>query len=317
MQTSHYNETPLTPYSLPDNAFGHYNNVAFTATLGIGLRLNHLFKKAPLERGYRFFYLGQGQLAANTNQLLNTLKTGQTVHVTGGNTLTITPTIPNHCYPAMGLQVTTPGVTVTAGCDRYKNERCIFHACNNAPATLALLGGCVNAPGGTCRVFLSATTFPSGNINNADTTPLTNCARGTGALTRANCICNSDNNRPATGGPYYAWLSTGAVNASSNIKYSPFATYVNATNTAQIIASPGTLTSGNLANAISQLNGGAWTGSNVGGAATGSNCQDWTSASNTEAGTTGAVNANDGHWTNDGLTTCDAANGHLYCFEGQ
>ena len=78
MQTSHYNETQLTSYSLPDAAFGHYNNVAFTATLGIGLRFTNLFKKVPLECGYRFFYLGQGQLAANTNQLLNTLKTGNT-----------------------------------------------------------------------------------------------------------------------------------------------------------------------------------------------------------------------------------------------
>ena len=45
---------------------------------GIGLRLNNIFDKAPLECGYRFFYLGQGQLKMNDNQLLNTVKTGNT-----------------------------------------------------------------------------------------------------------------------------------------------------------------------------------------------------------------------------------------------
>ena len=78
MRTSQYNETPLTTYTIPDNAFAAHNNVAFTATAGVGLRLNDIFGRSPLECGYRFFYLGQGQLAMNNDQLLNTIKTGNT-----------------------------------------------------------------------------------------------------------------------------------------------------------------------------------------------------------------------------------------------
>ncbi len=78
MRTSHYNETPLESMTLPDNAFVAHNNVAFTATAGIGLRFNDIFGKAPFECGYRFFYLGQGQLQMNNDQLLNTIKTGNT-----------------------------------------------------------------------------------------------------------------------------------------------------------------------------------------------------------------------------------------------
>lgn len=78
MRVSQYNETPLTSYSQPYNNFTAHNNVAFSATAGIGLRLNNVFGKTPLECGYRFFYLGQGQLAINNNQYLNALKTGDT-----------------------------------------------------------------------------------------------------------------------------------------------------------------------------------------------------------------------------------------------
>jgi hypothetical protein len=78
MKTSHYNEGPLTNYSQPDNAFTAHNNVAFSAMGGVGIRLNNVFGKAPLECGYRFFYLGQGQLHANNPLLLNTINTGET-----------------------------------------------------------------------------------------------------------------------------------------------------------------------------------------------------------------------------------------------
>jgi len=61
---------------VPDNAFSSHNNVTFTAMAGVGLKLNNIFGRAPLECGYRFFYLGQGDLSKNTDQLLNTLKTG-------------------------------------------------------------------------------------------------------------------------------------------------------------------------------------------------------------------------------------------------
>lgn len=76
MKTSHYMETPLNTFTLPDNGFAAHSNVAFSAMAGVGLRLNNVFGKAPLECGYHFFYLGQGQLAINNNQILNTIKTG-------------------------------------------------------------------------------------------------------------------------------------------------------------------------------------------------------------------------------------------------
>ncbi|PJD93034.1 MAG: hypothetical protein CK423_08095 [Legionella sp.] len=48
----------------------------FSATAGIGMTIDHVFGTAPLEGGYRGFYLGQGRFNKNTNQLLNTLSTG-------------------------------------------------------------------------------------------------------------------------------------------------------------------------------------------------------------------------------------------------
>lgn len=76
IQTSHYSEIPLNNYTLPDNAFASNNRSTFSAMAGIGLRLNNFIGKAPLECGYRFFYLGQGQLSINNTQILNPLKTG-------------------------------------------------------------------------------------------------------------------------------------------------------------------------------------------------------------------------------------------------
>ena len=49
---------------------------AFSATAGIGIKLNNVIKTIPLECGYRFFYLGKGHLNTLSDQVLNTLKTG-------------------------------------------------------------------------------------------------------------------------------------------------------------------------------------------------------------------------------------------------
>ena len=76
MRLSNYQEAPLTSYSVASNNFTAHNNVAFSATAGIGLQINNALGKRPIECGYRFFYLGSGQLQANNSQLLNTLKTG-------------------------------------------------------------------------------------------------------------------------------------------------------------------------------------------------------------------------------------------------
>ncbi len=78
MRTSNYSETPLDAYTIPDDAFSAHNNVTFSATAGVGLRFNNIFGTAPLECGYRFFYLGKGQLASNNTQLINTVTTGNT-----------------------------------------------------------------------------------------------------------------------------------------------------------------------------------------------------------------------------------------------
>ncbi len=76
IETSHYKEVPLTLFTLPDNGFSDNNTAAFAATVGAGLRFNNVAGKIPLECGYRFFYLGQGQFATNNDLIINTLKTG-------------------------------------------------------------------------------------------------------------------------------------------------------------------------------------------------------------------------------------------------
>lgn len=76
IKTSHYSEGALNSYSVPDNAFAGHSSVAFSAMAGIGLRFNEIFGKAPLECGYRFFYLGAGQLNPTNNLILNRIKTG-------------------------------------------------------------------------------------------------------------------------------------------------------------------------------------------------------------------------------------------------
>ncbi|OYV53578.1 MAG: hypothetical protein B7X00_01950, partial [Legionella sp. 21-45-4] len=76
IQTSNFNETPINPTSLPDNIYAGNSTVTFTATAGIALKFNHAFGHAPLECGYRFFYLGEGNFTKLNNQVLTTLNTG-------------------------------------------------------------------------------------------------------------------------------------------------------------------------------------------------------------------------------------------------
>lgn len=76
MKVNQYQEKPLNEFTIPDNGFSSHTQATFAAMAGLGVRINHVFGEAPLECGYRFFYLGQGQLQRNNNQLLNTLKTG-------------------------------------------------------------------------------------------------------------------------------------------------------------------------------------------------------------------------------------------------
>lgn len=76
IRTSQYSERSLDDgFTIPDNAFIGETKTVFSATIGAGIQFNHLMP-LPCELSYRFFYLGQGTLKKNNNQLLNTLMTG-------------------------------------------------------------------------------------------------------------------------------------------------------------------------------------------------------------------------------------------------
>lgn len=71
-----FKETSLDGVTLPDLIFSSHTTTAFSATAALGVKLKNVFGRAPLECGYRFFYLGQGRFNQQSNQVLNTLKTG-------------------------------------------------------------------------------------------------------------------------------------------------------------------------------------------------------------------------------------------------
>jgi len=56
--------------------FVNKTTTEFSATAGASLNFDHVFGDAPLECGYRFFYLGQGSFNVINDQVKNTLKTG-------------------------------------------------------------------------------------------------------------------------------------------------------------------------------------------------------------------------------------------------
>lgn len=77
MQAGGFQEASLdNGVTLPDAAFSGRTTTTFSATVGLGIRINNVFGKVPLECGYRFFYLGQGHFNTETSQLQNTLSTG-------------------------------------------------------------------------------------------------------------------------------------------------------------------------------------------------------------------------------------------------
>lgn len=77
IQISGFNEGSLNGgITIPDRAFSGNTSVAFSATAGIGVQFNHLLGYIPLEIGYRFFYLGQGNLNKINTQIINDLNTG-------------------------------------------------------------------------------------------------------------------------------------------------------------------------------------------------------------------------------------------------
>ncbi len=62
--------------TLPDHIFSGKTVVVFSATAGLGWRMNNVFGNHALEIDYRFFYLGEGRLKKVNNQVRNTLRTG-------------------------------------------------------------------------------------------------------------------------------------------------------------------------------------------------------------------------------------------------
>ncbi|MFI4919109.1 MAG: hypothetical protein ACHP65_06100 [Legionellales bacterium] len=77
VHTSNFGETSIDGgVTLPDMAFSGRTRTAFSATAGMGLRLNNVFRNMPLECGYRFFYLGAGGFNTINSQILSDFKAG-------------------------------------------------------------------------------------------------------------------------------------------------------------------------------------------------------------------------------------------------
>ena len=76
IEASKFYETSLTSYTLPDYFFTFAHSYEFSVMTGLGLRLENAFGKNPWECGYRFFYLGQGQLDPINTLISKGLKTG-------------------------------------------------------------------------------------------------------------------------------------------------------------------------------------------------------------------------------------------------
>ncbi len=78
MNVYHFREKSLDGFTLPDDPFTANTTTTLSGTLGIGIRINKLFANLPVECGYRFFYLGEGQFNSDNSQIFNNLKTGTT-----------------------------------------------------------------------------------------------------------------------------------------------------------------------------------------------------------------------------------------------
>lgn len=76
MHTNGFQENSLDGITIPDNIFSSHTSTTFSATAGLGIKMNHIFGAIPLECGYRFFYLGQSYFTTLTNQVQNPLNTG-------------------------------------------------------------------------------------------------------------------------------------------------------------------------------------------------------------------------------------------------
>lgn len=78
MSTGHFKERSLDGgITVPDeHLFSRKNRIDFSATAGLGWRINNVLGCRSFEIDYRFFYLGQGKLKKVNSQARNTLRTG-------------------------------------------------------------------------------------------------------------------------------------------------------------------------------------------------------------------------------------------------
>lgn len=75
IQTKQYEDLSIDGgITIPDNGFKSDTRTKFSAMAGVGVR--YQLKDADLELGYRFFYLGEGELKSNNPDILSSLKTG-------------------------------------------------------------------------------------------------------------------------------------------------------------------------------------------------------------------------------------------------
>ena len=60
----------------PNHAFESKTQAEFAASAGLALHFDNVIKGYPIDIGYRFFYLGNGQLSPRINLIQNSLQTG-------------------------------------------------------------------------------------------------------------------------------------------------------------------------------------------------------------------------------------------------
>ena len=265
-----------------------------------------------------------GQGAVDVTVWLNGVGplSGETFHVTGGYDLTIAPTVGNRTYPAMGLEINTPGLVARSGCASYQGNRCIFPASLTSPAQIIVSpqGNACTTVNGRCRVFLSTSTTTGNMIDQNSWIPaLDSCAGSsiTTGIQRANCYCQNDP-KNLDQGTYAAWLSDANINARSNINYLGTTTYVRENTPEITVATPGTLlstVSTPLQNAIDSNAYSIWTGTEPNGeGSAGDVCVNWASESFPYTARLGLSSQTSSGWTRNIRARCNDPH-KVYCFE--
>jgi hypothetical protein len=179
----------------------------------------------------------------------------------------------------------------------------------NVSGGIVTQGYCVRAAKIAKRVFVTSTSYSTGNL---------------GGLSGANAICQARADAAGLGGTWRAWLSDSSTSAKDNIGCSSSKSYQRLDGQG-IAESCSDLTDGSLQNSIyltenltSGLQVFVWTGTRSSGQATSNHCLDWASSSRARRGTIGYIYTTSSLWTDlfsgrcNGSTVGSAA---LYCFE--